>query len=148
MTAGEGLTLCLERILHAPRPVVYGALTDAATLGDWWGPRGFCARAVEFDLRVGGGYVIAMQPPDGGAFRVSGEFLRVEPPACLAYTFSWDPPHPDDRETTVTLALEDAGEGTALHLTQRGFATEERYVLHRNGWSETFDRLELVVPAP
>lgn len=143
MTGREGLTLRLERTFRAPRPLVYGALTDAAKLGQWWGPRGFTARAVAFDPRVGGTYLIAMQPPDGDAFHLGGEFRRVEPPTTLAYTFWWDPPHPDDRETVVTLALEDAAEETVLRLAQRGFATEERYLLHENGWSESFDRLEL-----
>jgi uncharacterized protein YndB with AHSA1/START domain len=70
-----------------------------------------------------------------------------EPPTCLAYTFRWDPPHADDRETMVTLTLEDSGEETGLRLAQRGFATEERYLLHEHGWSETFDRLELFLAA-
>jgi uncharacterized protein YndB with AHSA1/START domain len=143
MTAREGLVLRLGRTLPAPHPVVYGALTDAATLGEWWGPRGFAARAVAFDLRVGGTYLIAMQPLDGDAFHLGGQFRRVEPPTRLAYTFRWDPPHADDRETIVTLTLDDAGEDTGLRLAQRRFATEERYLLHEHGWSETFDRLEL-----
>jgi uncharacterized protein YndB with AHSA1/START domain len=143
MTGGEGHVLRLERTLRAPRSVVYGALIDAANLGEWWGPQGFAARAVAFDARVGGTYLIVMQPPDGEAFRLSGEFRRVERPTRLAYTFRWDPPHLDDRETMVTLVLEDAAEETVLRLTQGGFATEERYLLHENGWSETFDRLEL-----
>jgi uncharacterized protein YndB with AHSA1/START domain len=143
VTAGTGLILHVERTLHAPRSVAYRALIDAATLGEWWGPRGFTARAVAFDPRVGGTYLIAMQPPDGEAFHLSGEFRRVEPPARIAYTFRWDPPHPDDRETMVTLTLEDSGEETRLRLTQCGLATEERYLLHENGWSETFERLGL-----
>jgi uncharacterized protein YndB with AHSA1/START domain len=143
MTTGEGLVLRLERTLPAPRPVVYGALTDAATYGEWWGPRGITSRAFAFDPRVGAAYLIALQPSDGNAFHLSGEFQRVEPPTCLAYTFRWDPPHVDDRETMVTLTLEDSGGETGLRLTQRGFATEERYLLHEHGWSETFDRLEL-----
>jgi uncharacterized protein YndB with AHSA1/START domain len=143
MTAceGDGLILRLERTLPAPCPVVYSTLTDPAELGEWWGPRGFIARSVEFDLQVGGGYRIAMQPPDGDAFHLAGEFRQVEPPTRLAYTFRWDPPHPDDRETSVTLTLESSGEETRLRLTQRGFATQERLVLHRTGWSETLDRL-------
>jgi uncharacterized protein YndB with AHSA1/START domain len=143
MTAGEGHVLRLERTVRAPRVAVYGALTDAATLGEWWGPRGFAARAVAFDARVGGAYLIVMQPPDGEAFRLSGEFRRVEPSTTLAYTFRWEPPHRDDRETMVTIALEDAGGDTIVRLAQGGFATEERYLLHEHGWSESFDRLEL-----
>jgi uncharacterized protein YndB with AHSA1/START domain len=141
--ASDGLVLRLDRILPAPRTAVYRALTDPEELATWWGPHGFTAPSVEFEPRVGGGYRIAMQPPDGELFHLSGEFTEVEPPACLAYTFRWDPPDPDDRETVVTLVLQDRGEDTTLvQMTQGAFATEDRYALHQAGWTEAFERLE------
>ena len=142
INARAGLVLRLERVLHASRAAVYSALTDPEELGRWWGPRGFTAPSVEFEPRVGGGYRIAMQPPEGGVFHLSGEFRDVEPPARLACTFRWDPPAADDRETVVVLALEDRGETTRVILTQGAFATEERYALHEAGWSESLERLE------
>jgi len=142
MNAGTGLVLRLERVFPASRAAVYSALTDPEELGRWWGPRGFTAPSVEFEPRVGGGYRIAMQPPEGGLFHLSGEFREVEPPARLAYTFRWDPPAADDRETVVILALEDRGETTKVILTQGEFATEERYALHEAGWSESLERLQ------
>jgi len=142
MTANEGLRLRLERTLPAPRPAVYRALTDPGALGTWWGPRGFTVPSVEFHPQVGGGYRIAMQPPDGDLFHLSGEFEDVEPPVGLAFTFRWDPPHPDDRETVVTLRLEDRGGETEIRLAQGDFVTVERYALHEAGWSESFERLE------
>ena len=142
MMASDDFVLRLERTVRAPRAAVYRALTDAIQLAKWWGPRGFTAPSVKFDPRFGRGYRIAMQPPDGDLFHLSGEFREVEPPARLAYTFRWDPPHPDDRDTVVTLSLENRGEGTELRLTQGKFATEERCSLHEAGWTESFERLE------
>ena len=136
------LVLRLERRVSAPRAAVYRALTDPEQLAEWWGPRGFIAPSVKFDPQVGGGYRIAMQPPDGDLFHLSGEFREVEPPAHLAYTFRWDPPHPDDRETVVSLALGDRGEETEVRLAHGEFATAERYALHEAGWTESFERLE------
>jgi uncharacterized protein YndB with AHSA1/START domain len=116
-----GLVLRLRRILPAPRAAIYRALTEPAELAKWWGPLGFTAPSVEFDPRVGDGYRIAMQPPDGELFHLAGEFRWVDPPAGLAYTFRWDPPDPDDRETLVTLLLTGLGEHrTELRLTQAG----------------------------
>jgi uncharacterized protein YndB with AHSA1/START domain len=139
---GDGVTLRIERILPAPREATYRALTDPEELAKWWGPRGFTTPSVEFDPLVGRSYRIAMQPPDGDLFYLSGEFRQVDPPVRLAYTFRWDPPDPADRETLVTLSLRDRGEGTEVLLTQDGFATEERRALHDEGWSESFARLE------
>ena len=69
--------------LDAPRERVYEALTEPTALAQWWGPKGFSTPWIELDLRVGGGYRFAMQPPDGELFHLAGEFLEVdaaEPP--------------------------------------------------------------------
>lgn len=137
----------MKRVLPAPRPLVFKACTEPDELAKWWGPRGFTAPSVEVDLGVGGSYRIAMQPPDGDVFYLSGEFREVDPPAHLAYTFRWEDPDPDDQETVVTLSLGDLGESTELVFTQRAFATEGRRALHEQGWTESLDRLqELMSP--
>jgi uncharacterized protein YndB with AHSA1/START domain len=147
MTAGDGLVLRLTRTLPAPRPAVYKALSDPGELAKWWGPRGFTAPHVDFDPRVGESYRIAMQPPDGELFYLTGEFREVDPPARLVYTFRWEDPTPDDRETLVTLSLRVRGDGTELDLAQGAFATEERRALHREGWSDSLDKLDELFPA-
>jgi uncharacterized protein YndB with AHSA1/START domain len=96
---------------------------------------------VECDARVGGRFRIAMQPPEGEPFHVAGEFRAVDPPALLAYTFNYEEPDPDDRETVVTFALEDRGGTTGVTVDQGVFATEARRALHEQGWNETLDRL-------
>jgi uncharacterized protein YndB with AHSA1/START domain len=132
----------MRRVLPAPRPLVFKACTEPEELAKWWGPRGFTAPSVELDLRVGGSYRIAMQPPDGDLFYLSGEFVEVDSPAHLAYTFQWEDPDPDDQETVVTLSFGDLGESTELVFTQRAFATEGRRALHEQGWTDGLDRLE------
>ena len=90
-----------------------------------------------------------MQPPDGELFYLSGEFVEVNLPARLAYTFRWEDPDPDDRETMVTLSFGDLGDSTEVRLTQGVFATEGRLALHDQGWTDCFDRLQqLLSPTP
>jgi uncharacterized protein YndB with AHSA1/START domain len=139
------LTLDLGCRLPAPPARVFEALTRPDELARWWGPHGFTSPSLDFDPRVGGGYRITMQPPDGEVFHLSGEFREVDPPGRLAYTFRWEEPHPDDQETVVTLTLRDLGDATELVLAQRPFATEERRALHEQGWTDCFERLEEVI---
>jgi uncharacterized protein YndB with AHSA1/START domain len=131
----------MTQTLPATRPEVFEAMTDGSELARWWGPHGFSTHRVDLDLRPGGSYLIEMQPPEGEAFRLSGEFLQVEPPARLVYTFRWDPPDPDDRETVVTVSLEERGAQTRVELRQGEFTTEERRALHEGGWTDSFERL-------
>lgn len=83
-----------------------------------------------------------MQPPHADLFHLRGEFREVDPPRRLAYTFEWEPPDPDDRETLVTLTFEPVAHGTRLVLDQGPFATEARHALHETGWTESLDRLD------
>ncbi|MEV2215039.1 SRPBCC domain-containing protein [Streptomyces sp. NPDC050997] len=143
MTHDGRLRLHLQRVLPAPRPVVFRALTEPQELAKWWGPDGFTTPRVESDLRPGGGYRIAMQPPEGALFYLVGEFLEVDPPERLSYTFRWEDPDPDDRETVVTLSLQDIGGASAELVCDQGdFATEPRQALHEEGWTQGLNKLE------
>ncbi|MFH9990651.1 SRPBCC domain-containing protein [Streptomyces luteogriseus] len=142
MTHGSELSVRMRRVLDASRPVVFRALTDPLELARWWGPDGFTVPSVESDLRPGGAYRIAMRPPEGDPFCLVGEFLQVEPPERLAYTFRWEDPDPEDRETVVTLSLHDIGPARSeLILDQGHFASERRRGLHEEGWSQGLGKL-------
>jgi uncharacterized protein YndB with AHSA1/START domain len=136
------LALQMKRVLQAPAAAVFRACTEPQELARWWGPRGFTTPAIELDLRVGGRYRFAMQPPEGDLFHLTGEFLEVDPASRLAYTFVWEPPDPDDRETLVTLSFREVDGSTQVDLAQRVFATKARRALHEQGWTESFERLQ------
>jgi uncharacterized protein YndB with AHSA1/START domain len=137
----------LETVLEAPRARVFRALVDADELARWWGPSGFTTPSLDFEPREGRPYRIEMQPPEGEAFYLRGEFREVDPPKRLAYTFIWEDPDPDDQETLVTLALGELGQSTRLTLDQGPFATGSRLELHHDGWSDSFERLRAVLGA-
>jgi uncharacterized protein YndB with AHSA1/START domain len=141
------LMLAAERVLPAPPPVVFAAFSDRGRLVRWWGPEGFTTRSLQFEPRVGERYRIEMQPPEGDPFWLTGEFREVDPPARLAFTFVWEDPDPDDVETLVVLTFRDLGESTKLGLEQGPFKTEARRALHRDGWSDSFDKLERLISA-
>lgn len=138
----EDLWLNMTRTLPAAREEVWRAMTDPGMLPEWFGPRGFSSRAVEFEPRVGEKFRISMQPREGEPFHVYGEFREVEAPSGLSYTFIYDRPDPDDRETVVTLSLVDRGPQTEVTFAQGEFATPERLQLHREGWTDSLERLE------
>ena len=73
-----------------------------------------CGQAADIELRCN---------HEGDLFHLSGADYEVEPPR-LTYTFRWEEPDPDDRETVVTISLEDLGEPTELIVDQGVFATE------------------------
>jgi uncharacterized protein YndB with AHSA1/START domain len=132
----------LERVLPAAPAVVFAAFSAPNELAKWWGPKGFTTPSLRYQARVGESYRIEMQPPTGDPFWLTGVFREVDPPARLVYTFAWEDPDPDDVETTVALSFQDLGGSTEVVLTQGPFKTEARRALHRDGWTDSFDKLE------
>jgi uncharacterized protein YndB with AHSA1/START domain len=130
------------RVLPTKVERAFRACVEPARLAQWWGPAGFTVPRVDLDVRDGGRYCIEMQPPDAEPFHLRGEFLEVDPPRCLVYTFEWEPPDPDDTTTVVRLSFLDHGGGTRVVLDQGPFATQARLSLHEAGWTDTLDRLE------
>jgi uncharacterized protein YndB with AHSA1/START domain len=132
----------MNRTLPVRPPVAFAAFTDPEQLRQWWGPKGFRVPAIDFRARVGADYRIEMQPPEGDAFHLVGTFREVDPPDRLVFTFVWEPASPDDAETVVELTFRDSGAATEVDHRQGPFKTEERRDLHRDAWTDTFDRLE------
>jgi len=134
-------------MLPAPRDAVFAAFTEPEQLSKWWGPKGFTIPRLDFEPRVGASYRIEMQPPEGDAFHLTGEFREVERPERLAFTFVWEPADADDVETVAELSFRDLDESTEVSLSQGPFKTDERLELHRDGWGDSFDRLERLLAA-
>ena len=137
------LRLELENVLAVPQERVFAAFVDAEQLRRWWGPAGFSVSHLEFDAVEGASYRIAMQPPEGEIFHISGVFLAVEPPRRLVFTFVYEEPDPDDQETVVTARFEPGTDsGTQVMLDHGPFKTAPRQQLHRDGWTQTLERLD------
>jgi uncharacterized protein YndB with AHSA1/START domain len=140
--ASEGLVLELTRVMPADRETIFAAFTDPGELVQWWGPEGFSIPSADFDPRPGSEYCIEMQPPEGESFFLRGEVREVDPPGRLAYTFVWDPPDADDVETLVELEFMAQGDSTEVTFRQGEFKNDARVDLHRDGWTDTFNKLE------
>jgi uncharacterized protein YndB with AHSA1/START domain len=139
-TAGE-LSLRVQAVIPAPRTRVFASLTEPWEVARWWGPKGFTVPSIDSDPSVGGRYRIAMQPPEGALFHLAGEFLELDPPALISYTFRWEEPDPDDIENVATLKLDDREGSTALTVEHGPFATSARRDFHARGWTESFEKL-------
>ena len=126
----------------APQDRVFAAFGDAEQLRRWWGPAGFTVPRLQFDAVEGTDYRITMQPPDGDVFHIRGTFRTVEAPRQLTFTFVYEEPDPDDQETLVTVTFEPADPGTRVIVDQGPFKTAARLELHRDGWTQTLERLK------
>lgn len=92
----------------------------------------------KIDPQVGGGFTFVDRRPDMGEVRHVGEFLEIDRPRRLAFTFGV--PQYDPRMTTVTVEIVPDGDGCRLTLTNDGVPPD--YLdNNRDGWSRILDGL-------
>jgi uncharacterized protein YndB with AHSA1/START domain len=78
--------LVLERMLDAPRDLVWKAWTDPELMKRWWAPKPYETPEVEMDLRPGGRFYSRMIGPDGFDSGGEGCFLEVVEGERIAWT--------------------------------------------------------------
>jgi uncharacterized protein YndB with AHSA1/START domain len=135
-----GEALVVRRFIPAPRERVFAAWLDPASLAQWMRPSGMVDARVEVDPRVGGKFRILMIG-ERENFDHTGEYLAIEPPARLS--FSWISRATDHRPTEVTIEFLERQGGTELILTHRRLPASE-VESHRAGWTDIMSKLELL----
>ena len=144
MKATDQMTpvLVVRRQLAVPRERVFAAWLDSESLAHWMLPGGTTQATVTVDPRVGGGFRIVMEGASHGRVEHTGEYLAIEPPSRLSFT--WISKHTDQRPTVVTIELHERDGGTELVLTHRGLPPKE-VEGHRQGWTDIVRLLDAVL---
>lgn len=111
------LDLVLQRVIRAPRTVVWNAWTDPSHLEKWWIPAPSVCRVDLLDVRPGGGFVTTMSD-DGVGFvpHLDAIFLVVEDLERIVFTnaidSAWRPAAPAPIAMTAEITLSDHPDGT------------------------------------
>ena len=138
----KGLVKVVADIAASP-DAVFRALTDPKELAQWWGAEGvYRTERWEVDLRPGGKWVCHIKMPDGATpmtdrdepeQEVRGEYITVDPPRLLEYT--WSPSWDGFAVTKVRCEIEPTPAGSRLTLTHSGFGERAKSASgHAEGW--------------
>jgi uncharacterized protein YndB with AHSA1/START domain len=128
----EELALEVETRVDAPRDVVFAYFTDPEKYRRWKGTR------AELDPRPGGGYRVQM----GSNGWVAGEYVLVDPPNRIVFTWGWeDDPAVPPGTTRVEVTFVPDGDATIVRLRHSGFTDGMRRDQHEQGWRHFLSRL-------
>ncbi len=134
--------LVIRRVFDAPRELVWKAWTDRDRVLKWLGPKEFTALDFELDPRPGGAWHSRMRGPNGAGYSNGGTVREVEEPERLVFTFGWDNEDgTPGREMEITITLDERDGKTEMTFSQGTFESLEDRDGHREGWSESFDKL-------
>ncbi len=79
--------LVVRRQMAVPRERVFEAWLDSESLAHWMRPGNLTHATVTLDPRVGGGFRIVMEGQPDGCVEHHGEYLAIEPPSLLSFTW-------------------------------------------------------------
>ncbi|HEV3235280.1 MAG TPA: SRPBCC domain-containing protein [Candidatus Dormibacteraeota bacterium] len=132
----------VTRRLSAPAAEVFRWWTEPELLRQWMSPVGTVE--AEVDLRVGGAFRIVMRG-DGVEIDHVGEYIEVEPPRRLVFT--WSSRFTGSKPSVVTVELEPDGEDATqlrlVHSRLPASAVES----HGSGWGAMLERLTRTLAA-
>lgn len=135
----EEPVLVVRRHIAVPRERVFEAWLDSESLAYWMRPGDLARATVTVDPRVGGSFRIVMGGTDGADYEHRGEYLVIEPPSLLSFT--WISRPTDYQPTVVTVEFHEQGTGTELVLTHRRLPAKA-VEGHRRGWTDILRLLD------
>ncbi len=147
ITTPTDLEVVMTRGFHAPRELVWKAITEPPHLTRWMlGPPGWSMPVCEVDLRPGGGWHFVWRKEDGEEMEMRGEYREVTPPDRLVHTERWGG---DWAETVVTQVLTESDGETTLAATILYPTKEERDRAIATGMADgaatSYDRMDDVL---
>jgi uncharacterized protein YndB with AHSA1/START domain len=135
----SGVALVVRRTIRASAERLFAAWTEPRHLLVWWGPRPVTCSGAEVDLRVGGRYRIVNALPDATTLTIEGEFLEIERPSKLVYT--WHTSRTPE-SSLVTVRFEPRGEATEVVVVHAQIPSTAVRDDHERGWIGCLDSLE------
>jgi uncharacterized protein YndB with AHSA1/START domain len=137
-------SLVIRRSFGAPVEALWDAWTKPEQICVWMGPAIVVrCETLRLELRRGGGFRLRMHEQSGAQHVVYGEYLRIDRPRLLSFTWFWEGEDRPGSHVTVELARD--GEGAAMTLTHTDFADSAARDHHDIGWSGSFDKLDALV---
>lgn len=148
------LDLTLQRVIRAPRSVIWEAWTDPDKLKQWWIPAPMSVRIDRLEVQPGGGFVTAMSE-DGIEFipHVDAVFIVVENEHRLVFSNAisseWRPSDPHPVAMTAEIILDDHAEGTDYRVIVRhgdpAARARHEEIGFFEGWGAVTDQLTALV---
>lgn len=142
----ELATVRVQRVMPAGPDVVFDEWLDRESLQEWMCPRPVRVLDVTVEPRVGG--IVRFDVDDSGTrVLITGQFLTIDRPRLLRFTWTnsnWPDP---TRESVVRVAFEPVGDDETLMSIEHSLLPPEEFERFDSGWTLTVDQLAAVLGA-
>ena len=136
----EAATVRVQRVMPAAPDVVFDEWLDRESLQEWMCPRPVRVLDVTVEPHVGG--MVRFDVDDSGTrVLITGQFLAIDRPRLLRFTWSnsdWSDP---TTESVVNVAFEPVGDDETLMSIEHSLLPPEEFENFDSGWTLTVDQL-------
>lgn len=133
----------VKRLLPADVGRVFEAWRSAEAMSRWFVVEPSWRAEATNDFRVSGKYRVEMRRGDGTVFVAWGEYLEIDPPRRLVFT--WNSAMPAVQRSRVTIELASVGWSTELTLIHELLPDTDEGRAHAIGWEGSLANLERYV---
>lgn len=136
----DTVTVVVQRVMPATPGEVFDEWLDPESLQEWMCPHPVRVIEVTVDARVGG--TVRFDVDNSGTrVLISGQFLAIERPHLLRFTWSnsnWDDP---TQASVVNVTFEPVGSEETLMSIEHSLLPSTEFESFHSGWIATFDQL-------
>jgi uncharacterized protein YndB with AHSA1/START domain len=136
----ETATVRVQRVMPAVPAVVFDEWLDRESLRDWMCPRPVQVLDVTIEPHVGG--IVRFDVDDEGTrVLITGQFMTIDRPRLLRFTWSnsnWPDP---TTESVVNVAFEPVGEAETLMSIEHSLLPPQEFQSFDGGWTLTCEQL-------
>ena len=137
-------TVRVQRVMPATPDLVFDEWLDPESLQEWMCPRPVRVLDVTVEPHVGG--VVRIDVDDSGTrVLISGQFLTIDRPSLLRFTWAnsnWPDP---TSESVVNVSFEPVGDDETLMSIEHSLLPPEEFESFDSGWALTVDQLAAVL---
>lgn len=140
----DAVTVRVQRVMPAPPEVVFDEWLDPESLHEWMCPRPVRCVAITVEAQVGG--KVRFDVDDSGtSVLITGQFLTIDRPRVLRFTWSnsnWSDP---TVVSVVNVAFEPVGDDETLMSIEHSLLPATEFGDFHNGWILTAGQLAAVL---
>ena len=128
----------VRRRIKAPAQLLFEAWLDPEAIAAWMLPFDTARTEAQADPVVGGRYRIDMHQADGKVVEHVGQYVEIDPPRRLVFT--WASPDTQHKDSLVTIDFVESEGTTEISLTHEQLP-DYMAQAHVGGWTSALDKL-------
>jgi uncharacterized protein YndB with AHSA1/START domain len=140
----DAATVRVQRVMPAAPHVVFDEWLDRESLQEWMCPRPVRVLDVTVEPHVGGAVRFDVDD-EGTRVLISGQFLTIDRPHLLRFTWTnsnWADP---TRESVVNVAFQPVGDDETLMSIEHSLLPPEEFESFDSGWTLTIEQFAAVL---